>query len=104
MLTSITDTSAPTPFHGIGWDRGNSNPHAVVFTLGFNKFRVQSKCCHTNQVFVYKTKLHYTGGVMKKSQLKALATKIHGLAVKSTNEKKPAQNKAAEIKQAHTDI
>jgi hypothetical protein len=41
---------------------------------------------------------------MKKSQLKALATKIHGLAVKSANEKKPAQNKAAEIKQAHTDI
>jgi hypothetical protein len=54
---------------------------------------------------------------MKKSQLKALATKIHGLAVKSANGKKTAQNKAierittllnqaieAEIKQAHTGI
>jgi hypothetical protein len=54
---------------------------------------------------------------MKKTQLKALATKIHGLAVKSASGKKPAQNKAlekiatllnqaieAEIKQAHTDI
>jgi hypothetical protein len=54
---------------------------------------------------------------MKKTQLKALATKIHGLAVKSANGKKPAQNKAlekiatllnqaieAEIKQAHTGI
>jgi hypothetical protein len=54
---------------------------------------------------------------VKKTQLKALATKIHGLAVKSVNEKKPAQNRAieriaillnqaieAEIKQAHTDI
>jgi hypothetical protein len=54
---------------------------------------------------------------MKKTQLKALATQIHGLAVKSANEKKPAQNKAleriatllnqaieAEIKQAHTGI
>jgi hypothetical protein len=33
---------------------------------------------------------------MKKTQLKALATKIHGLAVKSANGKKPAQNKALE--------
>jgi hypothetical protein len=33
---------------------------------------------------------------MKKPQLKALATKIHGLAVKSANGKKPAQNKAIE--------
>jgi predicted NBD/HSP70 family sugar kinase len=33
---------------------------------------------------------------MKKSQLKALATKIHGLAVKSASGKKPAQNKALE--------
>jgi hypothetical protein len=54
---------------------------------------------------------------MKKTQLKALATKIHGLAVKSASGKKPAQNKAieriatllnqaieAEIKQAHTGI
>src|SRR5438874_8293454 len=54
---------------------------------------------------------------MKKTQLKALATKIHGLAVKSANGKKTAQNKAlekiatllnqtieAEIKQAHTGI
>jgi hypothetical protein len=54
---------------------------------------------------------------MKKTQLKALATKIHGLTVKSANGKKPAQNKAieriatllnqaieAEIKQAHTGI
>ncbi len=54
---------------------------------------------------------------MKKTQLKAFATKIHGLAVKSTNGKKTAQNKAieriatllnqaieAEIKQAHTGI
>jgi hypothetical protein len=54
---------------------------------------------------------------MKKTQLKALATRIHGLAVKSASGKKPAQNKAiekiaallnqeieAEIKQAHTDI
>jgi hypothetical protein len=54
---------------------------------------------------------------MNKTQLKALATKIHGLAVKSANGKKPAQNKAlekiatllnqtieAEIKQAYTGI
>jgi hypothetical protein len=54
---------------------------------------------------------------MKKTQLKALATKIHGLAVKSANGKKTVQNKAlekiatllnqtieVEIKQAHTDI
>jgi hypothetical protein len=33
---------------------------------------------------------------MTKTQLKALATKIHGLAVKSANGKKPAQNKAIE--------
>jgi hypothetical protein len=33
---------------------------------------------------------------MKKTQLKALATKIHGLAVKSASGKKPAQNKALE--------
>jgi hypothetical protein len=54
---------------------------------------------------------------MKKTQLKALATKIHGLAVKSASGKKPAQNKAlekiatllnqtieAEIKQAYASI
>jgi hypothetical protein len=54
---------------------------------------------------------------MKKSPLKALATKIHGLAVKSANGKKTVQNKAIEkiavllnqaiedeIKQAHTGI
>jgi predicted NBD/HSP70 family sugar kinase len=54
---------------------------------------------------------------MKKTQLKALATKIHGLAVKSASGKKPAQNKAleriatlldqaieAEIKQAYVGI
>ena len=54
---------------------------------------------------------------MKKSQLKALATKIHGLAVKSADGKKTVQNRAieriatllnqaieAEIKQAHTGI
>jgi hypothetical protein len=54
---------------------------------------------------------------MTKTQLKALATKIHGLAVKSANGKKPAQNKAlekitvllnqtieAEIKQTHIGI
>ena len=54
---------------------------------------------------------------MKKSQLKALAIKIHGLAVKSASGKKPAQNKAlekiavllnqaieVEIKQAHAGI
>jgi hypothetical protein len=54
---------------------------------------------------------------MKKTQLKALAIKIHGLAVKSANGKKPAQNKAieriatllnqaieAEIKQAYAGI
>ena len=33
---------------------------------------------------------------MKKTQLKALATKIHGLAVRSANGKKTAQNKALE--------
>jgi hypothetical protein len=33
---------------------------------------------------------------MKKTQLKTLATKIHGLAVKSASGKKPAQNKAIE--------
>jgi hypothetical protein len=33
---------------------------------------------------------------MTKTQLKALATQIHGLAVKSANGKKPAQNKALE--------
>jgi predicted NBD/HSP70 family sugar kinase len=60
---------------------------------------------------------NYTGVIVKKTQLKALATKIHGLAVKSASGKKPAQNKAieriatllnqaieAEIKQAHTGI
>jgi hypothetical protein len=54
---------------------------------------------------------------MKKTQLKALSTKIHGLAVKSANGKKTAQNKAlekiatllnqtieAEIKQAYAGI
>jgi hypothetical protein len=54
---------------------------------------------------------------MKKTQLKALATKIHGLAVKSANDKKTVQNKAiekiaillnqaieAEIKQAYAGI
>jgi hypothetical protein len=54
---------------------------------------------------------------MKKTQLKTLATQIHGLAVKSASGKKPAQNKAlekiatllnqtieAEIKQAYTGI
>jgi hypothetical protein len=54
---------------------------------------------------------------MKKTQLKALATKIHSLAVKSANGKKTVQNKAieriatllnqaieTEIKQAHTGI
>src|ERR671915_402733 len=33
---------------------------------------------------------------MKKTQLKTLATQIHGLAVKSASGKKPAQNKALE--------
>ena len=33
---------------------------------------------------------------MKKTQLNALATKIHGLAVKSANGKKTVQNKALE--------
>jgi hypothetical protein len=54
---------------------------------------------------------------MNKTQLKALATKIHGLAVKSANGKKTVQNKAiekiaillnqaieVEIKQAYTGI
>jgi hypothetical protein len=54
---------------------------------------------------------------MTKTQLKTLATQIHGLAVKSANGKKTAQNKAlekiaillnqaieAEIKQAYTGI
>jgi hypothetical protein len=54
---------------------------------------------------------------MKKTQLKALAIKIHGLAVKSADGKKTVQNKAiekiatllnqaieAEIKQAHIGI
>jgi hypothetical protein len=54
---------------------------------------------------------------VKKTQLKTLATKIHGLAVKSANGKKTAQNKAiekiavllnqtieAEIKQAYAGI
>jgi hypothetical protein len=54
---------------------------------------------------------------MTKTQLKALATKIHGLAMKSASGKKPAQNKAlekiatllnqaieAEIKQAYAGI
>jgi hypothetical protein len=54
---------------------------------------------------------------MKKTQLKTLATQIHGLAVKSANGKKTAQNKAlekiaillnhaieAEIKQAYAGI
>jgi hypothetical protein len=54
---------------------------------------------------------------VKKTQLKALATKIHGLAVKSANGKKTVQNKAlekiavlldqtieAEIKQAYAGI
>jgi hypothetical protein len=33
---------------------------------------------------------------MNKTQLKTLATKIHGLTVKSANGKKPVQNKAIE--------
>jgi hypothetical protein len=54
---------------------------------------------------------------MKKTQLKTLATKIHGLAVKGANGKKTVQNKAldkiaallnqaieAEIKQAYAGI
>jgi hypothetical protein len=54
---------------------------------------------------------------MTKTQLKVLAAKIHGLAVKSSSGKKPAQNKAieriatlfdqaieAEIKQAYAGI
>ena len=54
---------------------------------------------------------------MKKTQLKTLATQIHGLAVKSASGTKPAQNKAlekiatllnqtieAEIKQAYAGI
>jgi hypothetical protein len=54
---------------------------------------------------------------VQKTQLKALATKIHGLAVKSANGKKTVQNKAlekiavlldqtieAEIKQAYAGI
>jgi hypothetical protein len=54
---------------------------------------------------------------MTKTQLKTLATKIHGLAVKSANGKKPVQNKAiekiavllnqaieADVKQAYTGI
>jgi hypothetical protein len=54
---------------------------------------------------------------VRKTQLKTLATKIHGLAVKSASGKKPAQNKAlekiatllnqaveAEIKQAYAGI
>jgi hypothetical protein len=54
---------------------------------------------------------------MKKTQLKALATKIHGLAVKSADGKKTVQNRAiekiatllnqaieVEIKQAYTGI
>jgi hypothetical protein len=58
-----------------------------------------------------------SGVIVKKTQLKALATKIHGLAVKSASGKKPAQNKAlekiavllnqtieAEIKQAYAGI
>jgi hypothetical protein len=57
MLTSMTDTSAPTPFHGIGQGRGNLSLPTYVFTLGFNKFRVQSERYHKNQVFVYKIHL-----------------------------------------------
>jgi hypothetical protein len=69
------------------------------------------------QIRSLKTKLHCRGGSLKKSQLKTLATKIHGLAVKSASGKKTVQNKAlekiatllnqaieAEIKQAHTGI
>jgi hypothetical protein len=54
---------------------------------------------------------------VRKTQLKAIATKIHGLAVKSASGRKPAQNKAlekiatllnqaieAEIKQAYAGI
>jgi hypothetical protein len=54
---------------------------------------------------------------MTKTQLKVLATKIHGLAVKSASGKKPVQNKAlekiaallnqaieAEIKQAYAGV
>jgi hypothetical protein len=54
---------------------------------------------------------------MKKTQLKTLATKVHGLAVKSADGKKTVQNRAieriatllnqaieAEIKQAYTGI
>jgi hypothetical protein len=67
-----------------------------VFTLGFNKFRVQSEHCLVNQVFLHKIHLHTSEVIMTKTQLKALATKIHGLAVKSANGKKPAQNKALE--------
>jgi hypothetical protein len=58
---------------------------ACVFTLGFNKFRVQSKCCHTNQVLVYKT---YTiGGVAIEAEIKQAYT----------DDSKGSQNK-------HTDL
>jgi hypothetical protein len=38
-------------------DRGNLNLPACVFTLSFNKFRVQSERCRVNQVFLCKIHL-----------------------------------------------
>ena len=47
----------PCPLNSIGQDRGNLSLPAVVFTPGFNKFRVHSERYHKNQVFVYKIHL-----------------------------------------------
>jgi hypothetical protein len=40
------------PLNGIGQGRGNLNLPAFMFTLGFNKFRVQSERYYKNQVLL----------------------------------------------------
>jgi hypothetical protein len=44
----------------------------IVAASGLNKFRVQFKCCHTTQVFVYETKLHYRGGSYEKESTEGI--------------------------------
>jgi hypothetical protein len=50
-------TNRSCTLQGIGQGRENLSLPACVFTLGFNKFRVQSERCHVNQVFLYKIHL-----------------------------------------------
>ena len=80
-------------------------------------YMLQAKIPQTSTYSVEGSCFHGKYQRAKKTQLKTLATKIHGLAVKSANGKKTVQNKAiekiavllnqtieAEIKQAHAGI